>query len=51
MVCVLCAFILCLVVCMGVCAVAIGVSDLECDSKESDNKEFDLPETKAKAGK
>lgn len=40
MICVLCAFILCLVVCMGVGAVAIGMSDLECGD------DFELPESK-----
>jgi hypothetical protein len=45
MICVLCAFILCVVFCMGICAVAIGISDLKCDSRDFD-KEFELPETK-----
>jgi hypothetical protein len=46
MVCVLCVFILCVLFCMGACAVAIGISDLKCDSADSDCKEFELPETK-----
>jgi hypothetical protein len=46
MLCVLCSFILCVLFCMGACAVAIGISDLKCDSADSDSKEFELPETK-----
>jgi len=36
---------------MGVCALAIGISDLKCESSDSDNQEFELPEEKQKARK